>query len=267
MQPKFKLNGYRPSAIEINCKKLSVKAATFEKMAADTNTTHIIPEYTPISNQLSLSSCVGNACGDALELLKGIENPNKVEQISRLFIYYNARNIIRETDKDEGCYIHDALNSLKTLGTCRETIWKYDINEVFTKPSIESYREGNDNTITEFYQINSSSAQRLKDIEVALRANHPVIFGSQVGSEFVNYDAGRDGGNKVFGVPSDDVGGHAILITGIRTNKDNQKEFLIRNSWGPFFGVNGHCWFSADYITWNKTDDLFVPTRMPDFVL
>lgn len=259
-----KLNGYRTSTTEIDCKKFSINA--LEKTATEKNDTYIITEYTPISNQGSLGSCTANAVADCVEILKGIEDPNKVEQVSRLFIYYNARNSINETHLDEGSYIHDALNSLKTLGACRELIWPYLEREVFTKPTIESYREGNDNTITEFYQIVSFS-QRLKDIEVALRSNHPVIFGTQVGSEFMNYDSGSDDGNKVFGIPSDDVGGHAMIITGIRTNNDGEKEFLIRNSWGSNWGDNGHCWFSSDYIAWNKTRDIFVPTRMIDFVI
>ncbi len=97
---------------------------------------------------------------------------------------------------------------------------------------------------------------------MAIRANHPVIFGTRVGSEFQKY-VGED---KVFDIPADDIGGHAMIIVGIRINSNGQKEFLIRNSWGNW-GQQGHAWLSANYLMWSKTNDVFVPTRMIDFLL
>jgi len=256
----FRLGGYRPSVGEINCSKFRIDK--FVKMASSQNNIHIIPEFTPISNQGIIGSCTANATADAFEMLKGLEDPAKVEQVSRLFIYYNARVYSNDTNSDSGCYIHDALDSLKKLGACRESTWQYDTSKVFIKPTLESYKEGNDNTIETFYQIGETGENRLKQIETAIRANHPVIFGTSVGKEFLEYT----GDNKVFDPPKDSMGGHAMLITGIRTI-NGVREFFIRNSWGEGWGNKGHCWFSSDYINWASTHDFFVPTRMIDFIV
>lgn len=260
----FKIGGYRPSTGEINCKKFSSKSDKFTKLAASVdNSIHIIPEFTPISNQQAISSCVSNATSDCAEMLKGLESPAKVEQVSRLFIYYNARVFQNEANIDNGCYIHDALATTVKLGLCRESVWEYDTNKVFVRPSLEAYREASDNkSIVDYYQITSDGDQRLTDIEMAIRSNHPVIFGTPVGQELADYR----GEDKVFNPPTKEIGGHAMLITGVRVN-NGKKEFLIRNSWGENWGIKGHCWFSADYITWSKTNDLFVATHMTDFLV
>lgn len=260
----FKVGGYRPSTDEINCEKFSAKSEGFIKLAATQADSFVIPEFTAISNQGRLSSCVANATADCLEMLKGLEDPTKVEQVSRLFIYYNARNYTQETQKDDGCFIHNALDSLTKLGACRESAWVYDQDKVFTRPTLEAYREGNDNSIVNFYQITSGGADRLKDIDTALKSLHPVIFGTRVSKEFQDYYSTTE---KVFGIPDDTIGSHAMIIVGMRANSAGHKDYLVRNSWGIDFGMQGHCWLSADYINWSATQDLFVPTLMPDFVV
>ncbi len=270
----FKIGGYRQSTGNIGVESFNAKITQFSAMVSPQYDIHIIPEFTPISNQGLLNSCVGNAVADCFEILKGLEDPAQVQQISRLFLYYDARNYTGETNVDNGCYIHNALNSLTKLGACREIMWEYNINNVFVQPPLEAYREASDNTISSFFQITATGADRINQIELAIRANHPVIFGTRVSSEFQNYNNGTD---KVFSIPTDDVGGHAMIIVGVRTNAAGQKEFYVRNSWGNTFGLqgvnaigqseSGHCWVSADYMAWAQTNDIFVATRMPNLLV
>ena len=259
----YRVGGYRESTGYLGLPVFSAKASKFQKLAAIQPDIHVLPEYTPLSNQGNIGSCVGNAVADAFEILKGLEDRSKVEQVSRLFIYYNARVYTQETNKDSGSHINHALDSMTKLGVCREVIWPYDPSNVLVQPPLEAYREGNDNTFADFYQITSTGDERIADIEAAIRANHPVIFGTRVGTEFRSFS----GGDKVLGIPSDDIGGHAMVITGVRTNSEGKKEFYIRNSWGDAWGNGGHAWFSSEYITWDKTHELFVPTRMIDFLV
>lgn len=230
--------------------------------AANYYNEYIIPEYTYVSNQLSLGSCVSNATCDALEILKGLEDPNNVKQLSRLFVYWNSRLYHNDTDKDEGTYIHFAMKSLETYGVCEESTWNYKVANVFAQPPILAYKEGNDNTIKSFYQITSNDQERLNNIEKAIRANHPVVFGTLVDSYFT--------GNSLASVVDKPtgkiVGGHAMIITGVRRNSLGEQQFYIRNSWGTNWGNNGHAWLSADYIAWDETSDLFVGTVMPDLL-
>lgn len=227
-----------------------------------TTSTYLIPEYTPISNQDRLSSCVANATADAFEILKGIEDPNAVEQLSRLFVYWNARLYGKETDKDQGTYIMYAMQSLLDYGVCSESTWKYDITKVFAQPNQIAYKEADDNTfkVDSFYKIRTKGDYRLKDIEAAVRANHPVVFGTTVDLAFENFS----GGDKAWDPPSTSVGGHAMVIVGVRYNPT--LEFCVRNSWGESWGNKGHVWLSSEYIAWNQTNDLHVGTRMSNLL-
>lgn len=260
-----RLGGYRISAGAVNCPGFHQVSSALGKLAASPpGSEHIIPEYTPVSDQLSLGSCTAQATADSLELLKGLEDPTKVVQVSRLMLYYDSRNYHGETQIDAGAYLGDALDSTKKLGICREDLWNYDISKVFVQPPIECYREGNSNKITEFYQIATTGNARQADIETAIRANHPVVFGFQVGADFEAY-SGEEG--KVFDPPAVSLGGHAVIITGIRYNAAGALEFWIRNSWSNFWGSNGHAWISGAYIDTIVAGDCFVPTRMIDFLV
>lgn len=194
-------------------------------------------------------------------ILRGLEDKNANLLLSRLFLYWNSRLVTKDTGKDEGTYIHNIMSSLNNMGVCLESAWEYDVSNVFTQPPILAYKQGDDNTFNNFYQIMSSDSERLLDIEMAIKANHPVIFGTNVGSELVNYA----GDGKVLGPTSKSIGGHAMLIVGVRRNPG--LEFYIRNSWGPSWGENGHVWFNSDYITDNSTSDIFIGTRMQGLLL
>lgn len=230
--------------------------------AAATSSTYLIPEHTPISDQGQLSSCVANATADAFEILKGLENPNAVEQLSRLFAYWNARLYEKNTDKDKGTYIMYAMQSLLDYGICSESTWPYDTNKVFAQPNQLSYKEGDDNTfkLDSFYKIRTLGGYRLQDVEAAVRANHPVIFGTNVDASFESFN----GGDKAIDPPGSWLGGHAMVIVGVRNNPN--LEFCVRNSWSSSWGNNGHAWLSSAYIAWDQTDDLYVGTRMANLL-
>lgn len=234
----------------------------FAKYAAANNTLdYSIPEYTPISDQASLGSCVANASCDAFEILMGIQNKNSVVQLSRLFLYYNARAYIKAVDKDDGCYISHALDSLTTLGICREDTWKYNILKVFAQPNIMAYAEANDNKLSDFYKINKN---RLDSIEQAVRSNHPVIFGTPVSQAFANSKYNSE--LPIFSLPSVSIGRHAMIIVGVKYI-NGIRHFEVRNSWGKSWGYNGHCLMTEDYINSSDTNDIWVATLMPDLVI
>lgn len=272
-----KVGGCDISTIQPFYSQFDTKVNSFLKLAstasAGPSARHIIPEFTPISDQGFIGSCVGNATADLVEILKGLEDPTKVVQVSRLFLYYNARNYSGTTNLDKGTTIANAMDSMKRLGVCREEVWPYDVMNVFTKPTIESYREASSNTFADFYQIGSTGSDRRRDIEIAIRANHPVAFAVEVDEDFHTY---YNGTPRVFNEPSKSIGRHAMIITGFRYNASGQIEFYVRNSWGSDFGISepetahlgaGHAWLSASYIDSIPPGDAFVGTRMIDFTL
>lgn len=254
--------GWKKSSGDLGVTPFNVSKTVIELGSQNYHDEYIIKNNVPIFNQLSLNSCVANSCVAALSILQEKEF-GKYTELSRLFLYWNARAAIGETHKDEGSFIHDALSSLKTTGVCEDSFWPYNTESVFLQPKQIIFKRGDDNQIGEYYQVLGTGFKRLEQIEAAIRADHPVVFGTNVGKELLSYD----GGNFVFNLPKKSIGGHAMCIVGVRTNSSGNKEFCIRNSWGSGWGINGHCWFSSDYIMAEETCDIFVATRMPNLLV
>jgi C1A family cysteine protease len=244
--------------------KLFTKSGNLVKLAAASGTgQYLIPEYTPISDQGQLGSCVANGTADAFEIIRGIADPNNVTQLSRLFVYWNARLYDHDTAHDDGTYVSNAMQSLVDYGICEESSWAYDESKVFTQPGLTAYKEADDNTLkaADFYKIITSGQGRLSDIETAVRANHPVVFGTNVGQDLENYDGDP---NTVLFAPKTSLGGHCMVVVGVRRNPN--LEFYIRNSWSSSWGIGGHVWFDGSYLADSMTNDLYVPTLMPDLL-
>ncbi len=256
-------SGYIPSPPDARDKPFDLVKLTLEtKARTGAGQEHVITEYTPISDQSSLSSCVANAVGDLIEIVIGLEDPTNVVQISRLHLYWNSRSYTRDTDKDAGTYIRNAIDSLRVQGVCREETWPYDVSKVFAQPPIRAYQESLDNKIDSYHRLFGIGDARLDAVETAIRADHPVTIATAVDNAFLAYR----GGEKVIVKPSSWMGYHAMIIVGVRFNVRGEREFLLRNSWGKTWGDDGHAWVNADYVGWTETDDLWVVDRVPSLV-
>jgi len=217
------------------------------------------PVCPPIDNQFSISDCVADSTTAALELLEvaaGLPFAKK----SRLFLYYNARLQTQETDRDEGTYIRLAFASLTTLGTCTEATWPYDASQVFIRPSWRAYREAFPNKISSFYRIDSDGSERVDQVQRALRAQHPVVFGMTVDRDYMG--TGSDGVVAMPRSNRQDAGGHAQVIVGY----DDHDRWIVRNSWGVGWGDGGYGYVPYGYLDASGADDLWVPYRAPTVV-
>lgn len=224
-----------------------------------------LSEHTTETNQYSAGSCVGNATADSVEVLNSIEGLPKV-QLSRLFIYTLCRNLMDtdydgkgDIDRDEGTYIRLAFEVLSRFGVCREDTpserggWPYDLSKLHTLPSLKAMRSATGHRIHSYYRIDETGSDRIDAILEALRGNHPVVFGTQVDRAFTQL---RDAGPV--GPPSGDtVGGHAMMLCGY----DRTKGFLMHNSWGKGWGDGGFAYLTEDYLAWDQTWDIWVPTK------
>ncbi len=237
------------------------------QLTANFNDEYTIPEYTPVSSQGRLGSCVANSSVDGLEILMGIENPAGVVQLSRLFAYWYSRYAHGATDRDDGTYIRLCWDQIRKLGVCPEDLWPYDDNpdgdgSVFKSPPMKAIMTGNSNKVTSTYRIDTWGQERLDDFELAIRANHPVNFGTPVSKAFTLL---RDIAGDGFKRPNDNeiVGRHAMLLTGVRRVATGRRQFLVRNSWGYWWGLDGHAWLDESHLDWDEVWDCVVPTRMP----
>jgi hypothetical protein len=253
--PPFKL-AYRPDPPQKKLDGLDrpFQKAYFRQRAAGD---HVIEERTPISDQGPIGSCVANAVCDALEMVLGLEDPTAVRHLSRLHLYWSSRAAHGETGHDGGTYIRLAMRQANKLGVCAEEEWPYAPAMVFQPPPVSSTLRASENKISGYYRVDSTGRERLEDIAWAIRSNHPVVFGTQVGENFQNYVRG----SEALTPPAKSDGGHATILTGVLT-QGGRYRFLDRNSWGEGWGDRGHAWLDQDYLTWSETNDLWVLTRM-----
>lgn len=265
----IRADAWCPDSVEAKARAVSFETvrSNFVDAAVERTDEYDIPQYTPISNQLQAGTCTVNAWCDALEILLGLEllaekkDPTP-EQLSRLHLYWISRCYEGTQKVDKGTSIATAGEQLKTIGVCPERLWPYDLTKLFTSPPLETFNVASDNMIVGLYSIDSTGKQRADDVEAAIRANHPVPFGTFIGADYQAYQ----GADVVFDPP---VGGdpHAQLIVGVRRRSDGLREFKVRNSWSDQWGSAGHAWISERYLTWENTHNLWVGTRMKELVL
>ena len=92
-----------------------------------------------IYNQGKLGSCTANAIG-FLYQFDELRQKEKSEFIpSRLFIYYNEREMEGTVTVDSGAAIRDGMKSINKIGVCSEDMWKYDITKFKEKPTDDCY--------------------------------------------------------------------------------------------------------------------------------
>ena len=221
---------------------------------------YIIPEYTPISNQGQVGSCVANAWADAMEIVMGVQGL-PVVQLSRLYLYWLARSFDKTTTKDEGTTMRAAAYQLKKIGICPEEFWPYEERKVLKAPPLECTTLAADNRIKGYYRITAGKAHVVDAIELAVRANHPVVFRTDVGPAFENFS-----GKGVLFPEKETEGGHAMLVHGV-AHHNGRRQFWVRNSWGKDWGDDGHAWFDESYFTAPFTYDMWVGTHMEPVVV
>ncbi len=241
-----KVHGYKAAKPKAGSKQYAASSSAPSKLPPKVD----LRKYmTKVEDQSEIGSCVANAVAGAYEYLvkkhKGTDNYD----VSRLFIYYNARELDGTADEDAGCVITSAIESLKEKGACSENTWPYEIDKYSEQPPEEAYEEAA-NFVVEDMQLVPVSLDAWKQ---ALAEGHPIIFGLSL---FNSFDSQRKPGLVPAPTPSEvsreSHSGHAMLCVGY---SDPDKVFIVRNSWGEDWGDNGYCYIPYDYLVNPKYND------------
>ncbi len=198
---------------------------------------------TAVEDQKSLSSCTANAVAGAYEYLIKKFLAKKAFDVSRLFIYYNARLRAGYEIEDSGSHIQYAVDSLMKIGACKEETWAYDLKSVNKKPHEEAYVAAADFKIErkKFVPI------KLETWKQVLAEGYPIVFGTALFSSFdtctknkgiVSMPSPAETGRKAHGL-------HAMLCVGY---SEVDKMFIVRNSWGDKWGDKGYCYMPYEYL-------------------
>jgi C1A family cysteine protease len=175
-------------------------------------------------DQLSLGSCTANASGLAFEYVNRKQGHDDFMP-SRLFTYYNSREMEGTVKSDAGAFIRDAIKSLAQFGDCPEALWPYDITKFTVKPNAKCYRKAQKHQALQYDRVARSLAQ----MKGCLAEGFPFVIGISVYQSFE--DVGSDG---LVPMPKDGeplIGGHALCCVGY---DDSMNRFIIRNSWGDW---------------------------------
>jgi len=210
------------------------------------------PKCSPVENQDQLGSCTSFSLAGALEFLEEqslltaavspqIFVPKIYTPFSHLFIYYNERVVEGAINQDGGGQIRDGVKTLVDLGGCSETIWPYNESMVFTKPADCAYQEALQHKISLYMRLDT-----LSDIKHCLADGFPVCFGFTVYSSFEGPTVASTGIVTMPTMFEDCVGGHAVLAVGY---DDSKQMVIVRNSWGPNWGLQGYFELPYAYIS------------------
>lgn len=201
--------------------------------------------YMPhIYDQLEIGSCQSNAVGALLEY-------NNVEITpSRLFIYYNVREIENTIEMDSGGSLTDTIEAVKKYGAPDESLWAYIQGKFTMKPDDAAYVSAKPDTVIQAY-----ACETVDDIKLAVANKFPVAIGLLLHQSFESPQVAQTG---IVPLPTDAdpiLGGHALVVVGY---SDSRQCFIVRNSWGESWGDHGHCYVPYAYFTPDRAFDFWV---------
>jgi hypothetical protein len=143
-------------------------------------TADLRPVMPPVYDQGQLGSCTANAIVAALESDEIVQSEN-LTPLSRLFVYWNERNMEHDVNQDGGAQIRDGIKSVATLGACAEQYFPY-VEETFkNKPTMEAYQDGVKHKALMYESVPQTIEALTHVLGVEKR---PVVFGIEVFSSF-----------------------------------------------------------------------------------
>ncbi len=231
--------GWKPDLPDHRDLSYTVLSKTMDKLPEMVDLREKLP---PVYNQGSLKSCTANAIAAAIEYEFTKQDAKAALMPSRLFIYYNEREIENTVETDCGGQIRNGIKTIASIGVCTETLWPYIPGYFAKKPSAACYKEAIKHKAIKYKRV----TQELKQIKGCLAEGFPVVVGLTVYSAFESSEVAQTG---ILNLPASDekqLGGHAVLLVGY---DDADKHFIMRNSWGDSWGINGYFRIPFEYLT------------------
>jgi C1A family cysteine protease len=224
----------------------------------------------PVYDQGRIGSCTANALAGAVQFDRLKNHQAPAFEPSRLFIYYNERQIEGHIGSDSGAQLRDGIKTLQKQGVCPDADWPYDDtpapyeggpfpsgSKPAAKPLPKAYTDAHKYVITVYQRLTPTLSQ----LQGCLASGYPFVFG------FTVFDGWYDKNPRPSVIPlpgpnENVVGGHAVMCVGY----DNATSlFKIRNSWGASAGDHGYFYMPYAYLTGgNLASDFWVINAIKD---
>lgn len=219
----------------------------------------------PVEDQGSLNTCTACAGVGLLEYFAK-RTFGEFEDLSPLFLYKAARDL-RHRFGDVGAPLRDIMRSMILFGVSPERYWPYQLENLDRDPPALCYSYAQNYQTLKYFRLDRadrSARDLLLMVKAVLAAGFPCMFG------FTAYTSIHNQENVKYGyIPFPDrkrdrvVGGHAVIAVGYNDYKripyydgtERAGAVLVRNSWGPEWGLGGYGWLPYDYILKGLTGD------------
>lgn len=197
--------------------------------------------FTRIKSQGNLGACSAFAIISILEYIIKKSDPSNPD-LSERFAYYNAvKANTKDGDelKDNGSSFYDIVETLSKDGVSTEDLCPYTAK--LDKPSEEAYNDAK----TRLVKVAKNVRINHRSLTSALSEGYPVAISLRIFDSF-----GTDGNGFIYRPTPEDLsssvaGYHAMVICGY---SEEEKVYIVRNSWGTSFGDRGYCYIPFSYI-------------------
>lgn len=194
--------------------------------------------FTSVKDQGKLGTCSVFSIVSVYEYI--LKKTKREHDLSERFVYYNVLQDLG-TMEDVGASLYGVVKSVTQYGVCAENYCKYDVDKYNLAPSKDAYEDAGTHKIkvAKNVKINHS------DITSALSEGYPVTISLKIFDSFGNQSKGfiyRPTDEEIAG---NKYGNHAMVICGY---SEEDKIYIVRNSWGKDFGDNGYCYIPFSYI-------------------
>lgn len=197
-------------------------------------------KFTNVKNQGSQGSCTAFAVSSIYEYILKKSSSTDYD-LSEAFVYYNVREKNNQITEDTGSSLYDVISSITTKGICLEKLCPYNPNDFTICPGNEAYADALQRLIKEAKNVNL----KIDDFKSALSDGYPIAVSMKIYDSFGNNHSGFIFRPTDKEVKNGKYGNHAMVVCGY---SDDERVFIVRNSWGKDFGDKGYCYIPYSYM-------------------
>lgn len=204
--------------------------------------------WNSIRDQGGRNSCLACASSDAHMFAQNLDHPLSAE-----YLFFQASQLMRGNDVSQGLTFHAVQSALRDHGQPHEDEWPYQTVEPtpWLPPVV---------TTIWFADLVLNPEHEISTVVSVIRSGGPVVLAIRLTSEFINFQ----GSHCSIPPSGPGFGGHAVTVVGLGVDLSGSEFFLIRNSWGSEWGIEGYAWLPVQYLVDKMIGfGTAMPRRMP----
>jgi hypothetical protein len=212
----------------------------------------------PVRDQLSSSSCVGQAIARAVDTRLRVLGMTGTYP-SALAAYSFARALARlspaEPFDDDGSHPRLAMKGIKDWGLPPETRWPFDMTKVNSELPLDVLQVASAYKLAAWHRVDTIGRERVLDVCQAITNKYPVILGVDADRALMAYVKGQV---LTRPIEAEVVGGHMLCLLGYQTLPSGLIQVRGINSWGTSWGDRGYFWADEKWLAAPGTGDIYV---------